>query len=356
MRYARTSDGVTLAYQVFGHGPPVVWLPSLSNLLAQWQIPAMRRAYEDLARSMTVVLYDGRGTGASDRRVDLDDLGIEAHLRDLDAVLTAADLDSTSLLGYYHSVATAIAFAAAHPARVTRMVLFGGAARMRDAMGPAQTQALLSLVAQDWDLFADSAAQAWLGWGSGETGRLTAAAFRTAAAPATAQAWFTAAASIDVSDVVSQVAAPTLVLHRQGERQISVEVSRRLAEALPHGRLIVLPGAFPALFLEDARADLELVTGFLTTGQTPAPGTPVAHVGLLGADPPGPPGPPGAGITGRELDVLRLLAAGESNAEIARQLGISVHTVERHVSNLYRKIGARGRADATAFALRRGVT
>ena len=232
----------------------------------------MRRAYEDLARSMTVVLYDGRGTGASDRRVDLDDLGIEAHLRDLDAVLTAADLDSTSLLGYYHSVATAIAFAATQPERVTRMVLFGGAARMRDAMNPAQTQALLSLVTQDWDLFADSAAQAWLGWGSGETGRLTAAAFRTAAAPATAQAWFTAAASIDVSDVVSQVTAPTLVLHRQGERQISVEVSRRLADALPHGRLIVLPGAFPALFLEDARADLDLVTGFLSTGRTPASG------------------------------------------------------------------------------------
>jgi len=50
MRYARTSDGVTIAYQVFGQGPPVVWLPSLSNLLAQWRIPAMRQAYEALAR------------------------------------------------------------------------------------------------------------------------------------------------------------------------------------------------------------------------------------------------------------------------------------------------------------------
>jgi pimeloyl-ACP methyl ester carboxylesterase/DNA-binding CsgD family transcriptional regulator len=348
VRYARTSDGITIAYQVFGQGPPVVWLPSLSNVLAQWRVPAMRRAYEELARSMTVVLYDGRGTGASDRRVDPDDLGIDAHLRDLDAVLTAADLHSSSLLGYYHSVATAIAFAAAQPERVNRMVLFGGAARMRDAMNPAQTQALLSLVTQDWDLFADSAAQAWLGWGSGETGRLTAAAFRTAAAPATAQAWFTAAASIDVSDLVSQVTAPTLVLHRQGERQISVEVSRRLADALPHGRLLVLPGAFPALFLEDARADLDLVTDFLSTGLTPASGAPPG-AGLPVA------GLAGAAITGRELDVLRLLAAGDSNAEIARRLSITVHTVERHVSNLYRKIGARGRADATAYALRQGI-
>jgi DNA-binding CsgD family transcriptional regulator len=219
---------------------------------------------------------------------------------------------------------------------------------MRDAMSPVQTQALLSLVTQDWDLFADSAAQAWLGWGSGETGRLTAAAFRTAAAPATAQAWFTAAASIDVSDLVSQVTAPTLVLHRQGERQISVEVSRRLADALPHGRLLVLPGAFPALFLEDARADLDLVTDFLSTGLTPPSGAPPG-AGLPVA------GLAGAAITGRELDVLRLLAAGDSNAEIARRLSITVHTVERHVSNLYRKIGARGRADATAYALRQGI-
>ncbi len=342
MRYARTSDGVTLAYQVFGHGPPVVWLPSLSNLLAQWRIPAMRQAYQELARSMTVVLYDGRGTGASDRRVDLDDLGIDAHLRDLDAVLTAADLHSSSLLGYYHSVATAIAFAAAEPGRVTRMVLFGGAARMRDAMSPAQTQALLSLVTQDWDLFADSAAQAWLGWDAGETGRLTAAAFRTAAAPATAQAWFAAAGSIDVTDALPFAVAPTLVLHRQGERQIGVDVSRTLADALPHGRLVVLPGSSPTLFLTDARGDLDLVTDFLSTGLT-------RHAPVERA------GPPGSDITGRERDVLRLLAAGDSNAEIARQLGITVNTVERHVSNIYRKIGARGRADATAYALRRGL-
>jgi DNA-binding CsgD family transcriptional regulator len=61
------------------------------------------------------------------------------------------------------------------------------------------------------------------------------------------------------------------------------------------------------------------------------------------------------GLSRRELEVLRLVAGGESNAQIARRLGLSTHTVERHVSNLYRKIGARGRADATAYALRSGL-
>ena len=62
-----------------------------------------------------------------------------------------------------------------------------------------------------------------------------------------------------------------------------------------------------------------------------------------------------AGLTGREVEVLRMLAAGMTNAEIAGGLGLSVNTIERHVGNVYRKIDARGRADATAFAIRRGI-
>jgi DNA-binding CsgD family transcriptional regulator len=62
--------------------------------------------------------------------------------------------------------------------------------------------------------------------------------------------------------------------------------------------------------------------------------------------------PYAAGLTRRELEVLRLLAAGRSNKEIAAELVLSVHTAERHVANIYRKIGARNRADAAAFAAR----
>jgi pimeloyl-ACP methyl ester carboxylesterase/DNA-binding CsgD family transcriptional regulator len=341
LRYARTGDGVTIAYQVVGRGPALVWLPSLGNLVAQWRVPVLRAAYERLARSVTLVLFDGRGMGGSDRRVDLDDLGLDAHLRDLEAVLDAAGLERVSLLGYYHAVPTALAFAAEHPGRVERLLLFGGAARLRDAMGPAQTQALLSLVEQDWDLFAESAAHAWLGWAAGESGRLVADAFRTATTQAVAAAWFAAAAGIDVTDLLPRVRTPTLVLHRQGERQVPVEVSRQLAGALPNGILRLLDGTQPTLFHEDAPGDLDLVVRFATTGEVPPP-APRADVRPNG-------------VTARELDVLRGLAAGDSNPEIARRLGIAVHTVERHAASLYRKIGARGRADAAAYALRRGI-
>jgi DNA-binding CsgD family transcriptional regulator len=64
---------------------------------------------------------------------------------------------------------------------------------------------------------------------------------------------------------------------------------------------------------------------------------------------------PPAGLTPRELEILRAVAAGKSNREIASTLVLSVHTVERHIANIYRKIDARNRAEATAFALRERV-
>jgi pimeloyl-ACP methyl ester carboxylesterase/DNA-binding CsgD family transcriptional regulator len=439
LRFARADDGVTLGYQVFGQGPVLVWLPSLSNIVAQWRVPALRSAYLALSRHVTVVLYDGRGTGSSDRRIDLADLGVDAHLRDLAAVLDDAGIRRASLLGYYHSVTTAIAYAARHPDRVERMVLFGGAPRLREVMGPAQTQALLSLVDQDWGLFADAAATAWLGWDAAASGRWAAESFRTATTAPVAKAWFAAAREIDVTAEVGQVRAPTLVLHRQGGEQMPVEVSRRLADRLPDARLVELPGTTPTLFIEGAETDLRLVTGFVTDGRAdelpadsrgtgpaaadsrgtgpaaadsrgtspaaadsrgtspaaadgrgtvsaadgratgptaaggratrsaatadgrtgeraagPVPwaggsaamaGEPAAGAGRRGS------GPPANPLTPREVEVLRCLVAGGSNAEIGRQLGIAVHTVERHLASIYRKVGARGRTDAVAYAL-----
>jgi pimeloyl-ACP methyl ester carboxylesterase len=331
LRFARAADGVTVGYQVFGQGPVLVWLPSLSNIVGQWRVPALRAAYLALAQHVTLVLYDGRGTGSSDRRIDLTDLGVDVHLRDLEAVLGDAGLRQASLLGYYHSVTTAIAYAARRPERVERMVLFGGAPRLREVMGPAQTQALLSLVDQDWGLFADAAATAWLGWEATASGRWAAESFRTATTAPVAKAWFEAARDIDVTAEVERVRAPTLVLHRQSEQQMPVEVSRRLADRLPDARLVELPGTTPTLFIEDLATDLRLVTEFITGERTARP--------AAGA------------LTAREREVLRLLPSGDSNAELARRLGIAVHTVERHLASIYRKIGARGRAEAVAYAM-----
>ncbi|MBO0843540.1 MAG: helix-turn-helix transcriptional regulator, partial [Nocardioides sp.] len=163
-------------------------------------------------------------------------------------------------------------------------------------------------------------------------------AFRTATSPGWARRWFTEIARNDVTALVPKVVAETLVLHRQAESQIPVEVSRRLAEALPRGRLVELPGTTPTLFVEGGGDDVALVTTWFRTGELTTPG-PARRPSLL---------------TARERDVLRLIATGVTNAEVAGDLGISEHTVERHAANLYRKLGVRSRAEATAWAIRNG--
>ena len=60
-------------------------------------------------------------------------------------------------------------------------------------------------------------------------------------------------------------------------------------------------------------------------------------------------------LTARERDVLALMAEGRSNKEIARSLGISVHTAQFHVGSLLDKLDATGRLDAVAHAARRGL-
>jgi DNA-binding NarL/FixJ family response regulator len=66
-------------------------------------------------------------------------------------------------------------------------------------------------------------------------------------------------------------------------------------------------------------------------------------------------GPLPGDLTPREREVLRLISAGRTTRQIAEAMIVSRATVERHITSLYRKIGARGRADATSYALRQGL-
>ena len=63
----------------------------------------------------------------------------------------------------------------------------------------------------------------------------------------------------------------------------------------------------------------------------------------------------GSPLTSREIQILTRVASGLTNKEIAAALGIAVSTIERHLVNFYTKIGARGRVDATGYALRFGL-
>ncbi|MGB8880928.1 MAG: LuxR C-terminal-related transcriptional regulator, partial [Solirubrobacteraceae bacterium] len=77
-------------------------------------------------------------------------------------------------------------------------------------------------------------------------------------------------------------------------------------------------------------------------GQLATPGTEVSAAGNLGES------AATDALTARELDVLRLLARGQTNLEIARQLVVREGTVKYHVKNILRKMGATSRADAVS--------
>jgi DNA-binding CsgD family transcriptional regulator/pimeloyl-ACP methyl ester carboxylesterase len=343
---ARSADGVTIAWTSVGSGPALLHLPGVpfSNLEAEWRIPVLRRAFNGLARHLRFIQFDGRGTGRSQR--DAADLSLDAMLWDIDAVVDAAGLRYVALLGFYSSVTHAIAYAARHPDRVSHLILFGGSARGWNPMSGPATQALLSLIERDWDTFVESITHAWLGWPDGEEGRLAAEWFRTATTPANARRTLEAAGEVDVTGDLSHVRCPVLVLHRRDAQVVPLEMSQELAAGLPGAELRQLAGTSASLFFEDADEVVVQLVEFVTG---------VRPMATVGHDRGASSGDRVIRLTPRETDVLRLIAAGETNAEIAARLGVSENTVERHVTNLYRKIDARGRADATAFAIRRGI-
>lgn len=99
--------------------------------------------------------------------------------------------------------------------------------------------------------------------------------------------------------------------------------------------------------LEEARATLVALAAAPALARADALAARIGAVAIQASLP--------AGLTAREADVLRLLAVGKSNKEIANALSVSVRTAERHIANLYTKIDATGRAEAIAFAHRHGL-
>lgn len=340
--YVRSTDGTSIAYMCLGAGPKLVVVSPvpLSNISGDWTIPLMRDVFARLALDFELILYDGRGTGASQRSVD--DLSNEALTADLDAVIGDAGGEHVALLAMYLACPAAVTLAAHRPERVSHLILFGAADVGHRSIDRAGTEALLSLIDQDWDLFTKTAALDWMGWGAGEAGRLVAESFRTATTPAIAKAALAEYAASDLRPLLGSIEAHTLVLHRRDGRQVPMEQSADLAAAIPNGRLHVLDGESATLFFDDPEGTVDLIAAFVRPDG-------------LSQRPSAPSRPADTPLTGRESEVLRLIAGGESNAEIAHRLGLSIHTVERHAANIYRKIDARGRADATAWALRNGL-
>jgi pimeloyl-ACP methyl ester carboxylesterase/DNA-binding CsgD family transcriptional regulator len=357
IQYAHTADGVSIAFRTLGQGAPLVYLAGGPWAHVElWQVPECRQWYERLARGRMLVRHDVRGTGLSER--DVTDHSLDALVGDVEAVADRLGLERFALLGAVDAGPVAVAYAARHPERVSHLVLWCAWARTADIASP-RIRAWLGLLDQDWELMTETCAHLALGWSGGEIGREAAAWLRQVVTRETAQAALTALATVDATPLLPQVQAPTLVLHRRDIAWLPVAIAQEIAVRLPDARLVVLPGESTAPYVGDAEAAGQAIDEFLRQGEASTV-LPTAPSGLntasvLGARREQSPRDSPGGLTARETEVLRLVAAGQTNSEIAEELSLSVRTVERHIDNLYGKIGARGRADATAYALRQGL-
>ena len=321
------------------------------NHIELWQVPECRRWYERLAPERMLARYDIRGTGLSDRNVE--DYSLEAQLLDVEAVVDRLGLDRFDLLGAADAGPVAIAYAARHPEHVSRLVLWCAWARTSDITSP-RIQAWLGLIDQDWELMTDTCAHMVLGWSGGEMGRQAAERLRESVTREAAQAALAAMSRFNATALLPQVKSPTLVLHRRDVPWFPVDVAKSLASGIRDARLTLLEGESTAPYLGDMEAAATAIDEFLGEGKKATPPTePEAALEERSKSWPAQARP--NGLTQREVEVLRLIAGGRTNNEIAEELVLSVRTVERHIGNLYGKIAARGRADATAYTLTHGL-
>jgi len=270
-RYARSGD-VHIAYQVVGDGPrDLVMVPGwFSHLELNWEKhPSVSWAdfLRGLASFSRLILFDKRGTGLSDRAVGVPTL--EQHMDDLRAVMDAAGSERAAIFGDSEGGPMCALFAATYPQRTTALIVYGGYAKV--------------LASADYDCgftreaLEQATAFAERQWGHGELTHFYAPSLaqdaaarefigryeRLAASPGSARAEFLMYADIDIRPILPTIRVPTLVLHRIGDRMVSVCHGRYLAQHIPGARYVELPGDDHAPFV-DPMAIVGEVEEFLT--------------------------------------------------------------------------------------------
>ena len=344
-RFFTTTDGVRIAYATIGQGPPLVSIPPwLSHLELAWDVPAFRDFNEALARDFTVILYDRYGCGLSDR--DRTDFSHDVDVRVLADLVDHLRLRRFSLLGVSTGALVAVPYALAQPRRVSHLLLFG---IWRMAWTTELGAAVRGLIRAHWGLGCSTLADWFLPGAEDAAVAWFARMQREAANAEMALALLESALRDDQGDLFARIRVPTLVMNRRGDPVVSLETARDLAARIPNARLAALDGDIHIPEFGDPgaviRASREFVGAPLRRGGGALQGGSAAADAKL---------PEPLGVSAREVEVLRLLASGLSNPGIAR-LQLSVHTVERHVVNIYTKLGVHGRAEATAYALRHGL-
>jgi class 3 adenylate cyclase len=253
IEYATTSDGMSIAYTTIGEGVPFVSIPPAlpwSNIQEEWQIPEWRHYYDHLAETFRVVRYDNRGSGLSTRKIS--DFGLETHLLDLEAVVERVGLDRFVLFGLYYSAQIAIAYAARNPDRVSHLILWCPVLQGdEDGRDDSVQDALEQIVQVDYALFTETIAHRVFGWDQGDAAHKLALYMQGSMSAETFRAINGQNKDRDVRGLLADIKAETLVIHRRDHKLLELDVSQRVAAAIPNARLAVVPGQTLSPYLDD---------------------------------------------------------------------------------------------------------
>ena len=250
IRFCTTDDGVRIAYATSGKGSPIVrpghWLTHLEYDLKS---PVWRPLLLGLSEQHTLIRYDPRGTGMSDR--DVGEVSPELWLKDLEAVVTDLGLDRFSLLGMSQGGPTAIRYAAKHPEKVTHLILYGSYARgllHRDdaEFGPDMLNAMCTLMLKGWgsdnEAYRELFSSRYVASSNREQIRWFNELEAISASPEMAERYFRALADIEVRNLLPKIKAPTLVLHCRGDRAAPFRFGRELAAGIAGAKFVPMEG------------------------------------------------------------------------------------------------------------------
>jgi class 3 adenylate cyclase/pimeloyl-ACP methyl ester carboxylesterase len=263
IRYCTTADGVCLAYMTLGDGPAFVTVGHwFGHLQLDWENPARHHFRERLGRGRTLLSYDARGSGLSDRNVNR--ISPDLWRSDLETVVDAAGLERFAIYGASQTSSVAIAYAAHHPERVTHLIVYGGFAqgwKHRPGVNLDEHRAMVTLTRLGWDRDDPAFRQVFTAQMMPDATKAEFDAFtemgRKCASGECAARYLEAVGDVEIVSLLPLITVPTLVLHVRDDLRVPFECGRQIAASIPGARLIALPGRNHILRdSEPARAQL----------------------------------------------------------------------------------------------------
>ena len=347
IRFSKSFDGVQIASMECGSGPPLIKAATWLTHIGQRPVGTIHAALvKELSRVGSYVEYDTRGCGLSQRRVD--EISFEAWVRDLETVADAHGHERFALLGFTCAAGVAVEYAARHPERVSHLILFGGFATSYYSTSNPDPA-----IRREGDLMVELAE---VGWGNSSPSfrQVFVSRFlpdatahqwsefdqlqRETATADVAARYLRAMYAMNVKTSAAKVRCPTLVMHPQDDQLVGFEQGRRLASLIPGARFVPLKGRNHIPFPDEPAWE-----GFVRETRSFLGREPTCPMSASG---------PVLRLTPRQEEVLRLVARGHSDKEVARALKLSPRTVEMHVSTALKALGCRTRAEATHKAAR----